>query len=93
MYEIDGIAYAGNPKPLLEVTAIRPLEQYRLWAKFNDGAERIYDMKQKLNRPAFLPLQDESVFRDVSILYGAPAWLNGEIDIAPEAIYEGGFTP
>ena len=93
MYVVDGIAYAGDPKPMLEVLAIRPLDDFMLWAKFNNGDERIYDMKQKLNRPAFQPLQDESVFRGVYVLYGAPAWLDGEIDIAPEAIYEGGITP
>jgi len=93
MYELDGIVYAGDPEPILEVLELRPLDNYRLWVKFNNGEQRIYDMRQKLNRPAFLPLQDENVFREVSVLYGAPAWCDGTIDIAPEAIYNGGTAP
>jgi len=36
-------------------------------------------------------LKDEQLFRQVYIDYGVPVWNDGEIDIAPEALYEQGL--
>ena len=40
---------------------------------------------------AFLPLKNPDVFRDVYIDYGVPVWKNGDIDIAPEFLYDHGI--
>lgn len=45
-----------------------------------------------LDRPAFRPLADETVFRAVSIDHGVVSWMDGEIDISPEWLYVHG-TP
>lgn len=34
MYVVDGIAYAGDPKPMLKVVAVRALADWKLWLKF-----------------------------------------------------------
>ncbi|GHU79966.1 hypothetical protein AGMMS49992_32520 [Clostridia bacterium] len=90
MYERDGIVYAGEPEPVLSVIALRPLEHHRLWARFNDGTTVVVDMTALLDSEAFCPLQNENIFNDVTIECGAPAWLNGQIDIAPEWLLEHG---
>lgn len=87
MYVIDGIAYAGEQTPEIKVMGIRPLNDHKLWLRFSTGEARICDLKPMLDYPAFAPLKDEAVFRDVYIDYGIPIWCDGEVDIAPEALY------
>lgn len=92
MYIRDGIAYAGEIAPQLTVSDVRPLDNRRLWVRFNTGEARIFDFSPLLNRPAFAPLADEGVFHSVRIEYGMPTWNDGEIDIAPEALYARGVA-
>jgi len=92
MYELNGIVYAGDPAPILQVSGVRPLDDYRLWIRFSTGEAKIYDCKPLLDRPAFLPLKDVEAFRSVYIDYGVPVWQDGEIDLAPEELYENGVA-
>lgn len=88
MYIKNGIAYAGEQTPLLKITGIRALPDFQLWVRFNTGEAKIFDFKPQLDAPCFLPLKDEETFRGVYIDYGCPVWMNGDIDIAPEYLYE-----
>lgn len=88
MYVMNGIAYAGEQKPPLKISGVRPLPGHRLWLRFSTGEARLFDFTPLLNAPAFLPLQDENVFRGVYIDYGIPVWQDGQIDISPEYLYE-----
>lgn len=90
MYIENGIAYAGEKKPMLKVNGVRAMENHRLWVRFNTGEAKIYDMTPLLSQPAFLPLRDNAVFQSVFIDYGIPVWNDGEIDIAPEELYANG---
>lgn len=92
MHIVNGIAYAGDPTPVMKVSGVRPLEGHRLWVRFNTGEVRIVDFKTLLEEPAFAALRDEKTFREVYIDYGVTVWLDGEIDIAPEALYEQGVA-
>jgi len=74
------------------VCGVRPLNNYCLWVRFNNGESKIFDFKPLLNAPAFEPLSDPNVFNNVYIDYGVPVWNNGDIDIAPETLYEKGVT-
>ena len=91
MYILNGIAYAGEPKPVLKVSGVRPLEDFRLWVRFNNSETRIFDFKPLLKSPAFEPLSNPKTFKNVYIDYGVPVWNNGDIDIAPETLYEKGL--
>ncbi len=90
MYIENGIAYAGNKKPLLTVSGVRPLNDYYLWVRFNTGEEKIVDCKPLFARPVFEPLKKIDVFSGVYLDYGCTVWQNGEIDVAPEYLYENG---
>lgn len=92
MYIIDGIAYAGEQRPSIEVRGVRPLPEHRLWLRFSTGEVKIFDVKPLLKSAAFTPLSDDDVFRSVYIDYGMPVWNNGEIDIAPELVYRDGVA-
>ena len=88
MYIKDGIAYAGEQTPALHISGVRPMDNYKLWVRFNNNEEKIFDFKPLLSSPAFAPLADMETFKCVYIDYGMPVWNNGEIDIAPEYLYE-----
>lgn len=90
MYIVNGIAYAGEQIPALRVTGVRPLSDFRLWIRFNNSEAKIFDFKPLLNTPAFAPLADIDTFNGVYIDYGIPSWNDGDIDIAPEMLYEKG---
>lgn len=91
MYIRDGIAYAGELKPMLRICGVRPLDDYILWVRFNNGETKLFDMKTILDHPAFSPLKDPEVFKSVYIDYGATVWEDGNIDIAPEYLYDKGI--
>lgn len=92
MYIQDGIAYAGEQKQPVRVSGVRPLNGHKLWVRFHTGEAKIFDFTPLLNSPAFAPLTDETVFREVYIDYGVTVWCDGSIDIAPEVLYEKGVS-
>ena len=92
MYIVDGIAYAGDRKPVLRVTGVRPLNDFRLWTRFNNGEARVFDFEPLLKMPGYAPLSNIDTFKGVYIDYGVPVWNNGDIDIAPEYLYENGVS-
>lgn len=92
MYIKNGIAYAGEQVPPLKISGVRPLENYKLWVRFNNGEAKVFDFSKELDSVAFSPLKDKAVFNSVYIDYGVTVWNNGEIDIAPEYLYKNGIA-
>ena len=90
MYVKNGVVYAGQPQQPIKVSGVRPLGGYKLWVRFSTGEAKIFDCSSLLDTPAFAPLRDEEVFRGVYIDYGVTVWKDGEIDLAPEYLYEKG---
>ena len=70
------------------VVSVRPLDDYRLAVKFDDGTHGTVSLRDRLFGPVFEPLRDPDVFRQVLVdEFGAIAWPNGA-DLAPDALYE-----
>lgn len=90
MYIKNGIAYAGEASQPLKVCGVRPLDNYLLWVRFSNGECTVFDFKKLLETPAFAPLKDKNVFQSVYLDYGVTVWNNGDIDIAPEYLFENG---
>lgn len=90
MYVIDGIAYAGEQIPPIKVKSVRPLDAHKLWIRFNTDEEKIFDFTPLLEYPAYKPLKDESIFKEAYVDFGTVVWNDGDIDIAPEQLYEKG---
>ena len=90
MYIINDICYADGQADEIKVYTAEPLKGRMLLVTFTNGEKRLYDTTW-LKGPAYSPLEDDSVFSDISIFHGIITWMNGEIDIAPEVIYEDGY--
>ena len=70
-----------------DVIEVRPEPNYSLFVRFKDGtAGRVRLTREELTG-ALAPLLDVQFFERVFIDSGAVAW-PGEIDLAPDAMYE-----
>lgn len=87
MYERNGIVYAGACFDGIRATAVRGVGNACLVVTFETGEERLLDTTELLAMPAFAPLADNSVAEAASVDRGALVWLDGRIDLAPEAAY------
>lgn len=78
---------------LLRVTAVEPLEDYRLRVTFNDGVIREVDCSFLLRGTLGEPLRDPDYFRQVRVADEARTvvWPNG-LDPAPELLH-GDYEP
>jgi hypothetical protein len=54
---------------------------------FENGENRLFDIKPLLNKKPFEPLQQLHVFEQVFVFAGTVNW-PGNIDIAPETLYQ-----
>ncbi len=85
------LAIQPTPRSPWRVVKVDALANYRLALTFRDGLEGVVDMKRLIFSPlagVFAALRDEALFAQVRVETGAPLW-PGEIDIAPDAIYDG----
>lgn len=73
------------PDPI-DVTRVRALGDYRLWLRFEDGVEGVFDVSPYLDKGVFTALRDASVFDSARVEDGTVVWPGG-IDIAPERLY------
>ena len=80
-----------NIKEPIHVVAAEAQDNHLLKLTFNDGSVKTFDCKPMIKQyPVFGPLQDEKIFRDITLDGWTVTWENGSIDIAPEYLYENG---
>ena len=88
----DGKCYAENPLPVLKITGFETFAPHQMRVVFNDGETRIFDGRTLLKGEAFAPLADADTFADCRLDYETLTWLDGELDVAPEFVYENSMT-
>lgn len=91
MYIKNGICYARKMQEDIRVTEAKPLRGGMLLVTFSTGEKRLFDTT-RLKGTAFKPLSDEEVFNHPTIFHGVITWKNGEIDIAPETVYQESYA-
>jgi len=84
----QGMCYADNRAPVLKIVAAKSRGGYELDVLFNNGDHRVFDGRKLLVGEVFAPLADEKVFNDYRLDYETLTWLDGEVDVAPEFVYE-----
>ena len=90
MYIMNDICYAGELCEGIRVTDARPLRGGMMLVTFSTGEKRLFDTTS-LTGSAFAPLADDRVFRNPILFHGVITWNNGEIDIAPETVYQNSY--
>ena len=78
---------AMTTTPLLDVVAVQIEAPYQLLLTFENGETRRFDMAPLLMRKPYLSLADPARFAQTQVVAGTVAW-PGEIDIAPETLYQ-----
>ncbi len=72
---------------LLDVVYVKPLSDYKLSLEFENQEKRIFDVTPYLEMGVFRQLKDKNIFSRAFIDGGTVMW-PGEIDIAPETLYD-----
>lgn len=91
MYISNDVCYAGEWREGIKVTEAKPLRGGMMLVTFSTGEQRLFDTT-RLQGSAFEPLRDEKVFANPVLFHGVITWNNGEIDIAPEAVYRDSYA-
>ena len=91
MYVLNDICYAGEFREDIKVVEAKPLRGGKMLVTFSTGEKRLFDTTL-LKGSAFASLSDERVFAHPVVFHGAITWNNGEIDIAPEAVYQNSYA-
>ena len=91
MYILNDVCYAGELREGIRVTEAKPLRGRMMLVTFSTGEKRLFDTTL-LQGSAFEPLKDEKVFSNPVLFHGVITWNNGEIDIAPETVYQNSYA-
>jgi len=70
------------------IVEAKPLPNYRLFIRFEDGAKGEVDLSSMVGNGVFMSWKDQSVFSKVSIdsTTGTVVWPGG-IDLCPDTLY------
>jgi len=74
-----------NPR----VTAVEVAQDYHLLVSFDNGEQRLFDVRPYLGRGVFRDLRNEVTFAQVRAHLGTVVWRGGQ-DFCPDTLYEQG---
>lgn len=74
---------------LIKIKNAKYLGEYKIYCLFNNGEEKIVDLKDELYGEMFEPLKDKNIFMQFRVdeVLKTIIWSNGA-DIAPYSLYE-----
>ena len=72
---------------LVDVVEVYPLNDFRLDLVYANGERRRFDMKHLLSIKPWISLANPHLFGRARVEYGTVVW-PGDIDIAPETLYD-----
>ncbi len=75
-----------NPR----VSKVSANQDYTLQIRFENGEQKLFDVKPYLEIGNFCELKDMSVFNSVKEFLGSIQWKNG-LDLCPDMLYEEGI--
>lgn len=78
--------YGKELGEFVEIMGFKLLDKNTMLLTFQNGEQRTFDATV-LTGPAFEPLKDPDVFKTAAIDHGVITWMEGEIDCAPEYMY------
>jgi hypothetical protein len=72
---------------LLDVVKVEAKPDYRLHLEFENGEKRVFDMSPYMDKKPFSQLKGSPLFCQATVDFGTVVW-PGDIDIAPETLYD-----
>jgi hypothetical protein len=87
VFIFDGYVCAGASEDAMKVKEIKILQDMIMIITFSNGEQRLFDATI-LSGQAFEPLKNVDIFTQARIEHGVVTWMDGEIDCAPEYMYE-----
>lgn len=91
MFIKDDIAYANTNDSEVKIVNVKVVNELSLLVTFESGEERIFDMSYLIKYPVYKKLENYDFFKTVYVENGVLVWNNGEIDIAPEEVYNNSY--
>ena len=75
------------------ITNLKPLQDYQLFVRFDDGKQVIYDVKEDMGLPGYIALREiPGLFEQVQLDESRTCiFWNDEIDLPSDIIYEYGI--
>ncbi len=68
------------------VKSVQSLDDYQLALEFENGEQRIFDLKPYLGRGVFARLKNPVLFKTARMVAGSVEW-SGEIDLSYDTLY------
>jgi len=68
------------------VKSVQPQDDYNLLLTFENGEQRVFDVKPYLNKGVFAKLVNPAMFKTVRVVSGSVEWI-GEIDLSYDTLY------
>lgn len=90
MYTVNGMVHGGEPVDFIEITSVKILSDRIMLLTFSTGETRLFDATI-LKGEVFEALENENVFKNATIDHGVVTWLDGDIDCAPEYMYQNSY--
>lgn len=72
---------------LIDIVSVKPKKDFYLELEFQNGERRLFDMRPLLSLKPWNRIANEHLFERARVGYGTVVW-PGEIDIAPETLYD-----
>ena len=69
-----------------KLISVTPQDDHTLVLLFDDGSQRLFDVRPYLDKGIFVELKNLAYFRQVRIASGTVQWPHQQ-DIAPETLY------
>lgn len=90
MYVMNGIVYGGEPAESIKISSVKALDNMIMLVSFSTGETRLFDATI-LQGEVFDPLKQEEVFKNPIVDHGVVTWNDGNIDCAPEFMYNNSY--
>ena len=72
-----------------DIVSAKYIENYKIELLFENGKKGIIDLIEYTGKnDVFAPFDSIEFFKNYKIEYGTLTWGDGELDIAPETLYE-----
>jgi hypothetical protein len=72
----------------MDVISVKATVDFQLELEFANGERKRFDMQPLLKMKPWNCVANHKLFETVQIDYGTVTWLNSEIDVAPETLYD-----